>query len=85
MQNVDLAQETYPYINLWLHQHNEVDIFWDEETKSLVRIYVDEAIYWKSDAEVHSLDKALKALDEFLGDTIFSEAEDFTEGWEHND
>ena len=85
MQNVDLNQESYPHINLWILQENEIEIFWDEETQSLIRAYLGEDMYWKSNAEICSLDKALKELDEFLEDTVFSQAEDFTEGWKHSD
>ena len=85
IQNVDLNQESYPHINLWILQENEIEIFWDEETQSLIRAYLGEDMCWKSNAEICSLDKALKKLDEFLGDTVFSQAEDFTEGWKHSD
>lgn len=86
MKNLDLYQETYPYVNLWVLQNNEIEIFWDEETKSLVRAYLDEDSYWwKSDAEVQSLDQALEALNDFLENTVFSQAEDFTENWKHSD
>lgn len=85
MQNLDLDKEKHPYLNLWILQGNEVEIFWDEDTQSLIRAYVFEDLYWKSDAEVQSLDQALKTLNEHLGDTVFAEVEDFTEDWKHND
>lgn len=78
-------EETYPYINTWVIQENDVEIGWDEETRSLVRAYSFEDLFWKSEEDVQSLDQAFKALEEFLGNTVYSEAEDFTEDWKHSD